>query len=135
MRGLSAPFSSCLALALKAVAHEDFMIVPVPPRPGKVREKGWDQMEEIANLLDRVHGFRVERPLSRSVSVQQKKLGHDARLKNLKGAIRCKAHGTFPGVAWIIDDLVATGSTMDACAEALKGEGVGKVYGMALFYD
>lgn len=134
-RGLSEPFSNCLAYALKVIALKDCAVIPVPPRPGKLREKGWDQMEELAGFLERVHGFRVERPLTRSVTVQQKKLGHEARMRNLKGAIRCAPGKALPPVVWVIDDLVATGSTIAACAEALKGAGVGKVYGLALFYD
>jgi predicted amidophosphoribosyltransferase len=35
----------------------------------------------------------------------------------------------------LFDDVITTGSTLDACAEALKEDGAEQVYGMNLFYD
>ena len=47
-RTLSVYFASLLAKKLREIEKEygSFFIVPVPPRPGKIREKGWDQVEE-----------------------------------------------------------------------------------------
>lgn len=135
LRQLSLCFSRCFALALKRFVSGSYAIVPVPPRPGKIHERGWDQMEEIAGLLERSHGMPVIRPLERLAGIQQKKLGHEGRLTNLKGAITCKKSSPFPETLFVIDDLTATGSTLEVCAEALKSAGAGKVYGLALFYD
>ncbi len=135
LRGLGVPLTELVAIALARLAEGEFGIVPVPPRPGKIRERGWDQMEDIARGLERRHGFYVLRPLTRCAGIQQKKLGRLGRLENLKGAIRCAATGPYPDTIFVIDDLVATGSTLAACAEALKAQGVGKVYGFTLFYD
>jgi len=134
-RGLSEPFATSFALALRRFVGCDLTVIPVPPRPGKIREKGWDQMEEIAGILAKKHAVNVIRPLTRNARIQQKKLGHEERLRNLKGAIRCDGANSFPPVLYVIDDLVATGSTLESCAEALKGAGARKVYGLALFYD
>lgn len=136
VRGLSFPFAQCLAAALqRAALAEPVTVVPVPPRPKKMREKGWDQIEELAGLLERFFGIRVLRALVRTGGIQQKKLGRLARYSNLKGHICLKKGVSLPETVILLDDLMTTGSTIDACAGELKAAGCGKVYGLTLFFD
>lgn len=117
-------------------------IVPVPPRPGKIRKNGWDQVEYLATLMERSRGgsrgtsrghLPVNRCLKRLPSLSQKELGRENRRTNLKGRIvTVRQH---PKIAVLIDDVMTTGSTLDACASALKAAGTEKVYGLCLFYD
>ena len=112
-------------------------IVPVPPRPGKIRENGWDQVEYLARLLERADkksdGLTVNRCLRRLPSQSQKELGLENRLTNLKG--RIVPVRSVPKVAVVLDDVMTTGSTLNACASALKKAGTETVYGLCLFYD
>jgi ComF family protein len=112
-------------------------VVPVPPRPGKIKKAGWDQVEYLAGLLERGNGgggnWRVLRCLKRLPSGVQKKLNREDRQKNLRGRIRLTMPA--PTTAVLIDDVMTTGSTMDACAAALKAGGTERVYGICLFYD
>jgi ComF family protein len=110
-------------------------LVPVPPRPGKIRKNGWDQIEWLARILEqeRNTGLPVRRCLKRSASETQKKLDREKRLANLKG--RISASGRVPETAVLFDDVITTGSTMEACAGALKAAGTRRVYGICLFYD
>jgi ComF family protein len=110
----------------------DFELVPVPPRPGKIRRSGWDQVEYLARRLEK-SGLPVRRCLRRLVSRTQKKLGRRERLENLAG--RFIATAPAPRQALIIDDVMTTGATLEACAAALKGAGAERVCGVCLFYD
>jgi predicted amidophosphoribosyltransferase len=75
----------------------------------------------------------VFRCLKRLPSTSQKKLNREDRQKNLKGRILL-ARRPPPNVI-VFDDVITTGSTLDACAAALKTGGAVKVYGLCLFYD
>ncbi|MDR2259165.1 MAG: hypothetical protein LBE14_08480 [Treponema sp.] len=109
-------------------------VVPVPPRPGKIRRTGWDQIEYLAKLLEKGRGGPpVNRCLKRLPSQNQKELNRENRKTNLRGRIILK--GRAPRQAVILDDVCTTGSTMDACAAALKAGGAETVYGLCLFYD
>ena len=108
-------------------------IVPVPPRPGKIRKTGWDQVEYLARLLEKGNGLFVNRCLKRLRSKSQKELSRENRQTNLRGRIIPTKH--IPKTALIIDDVITTGSTLDACATALKEAGAQVVYALCLFYD
>jgi ComF family protein len=106
--------------------------IPVPPRPGKVKSQGWDQVECIARILEKHHGVPVQRCLKRLASKTQKALGKQDRLTNLKGRIVCVQKP--PEEAIIFDDVFTTGATMNVCAETLKASGTKKVHAICLFF-
>jgi predicted amidophosphoribosyltransferase len=64
-------------------------VVPVPFRRAKIRERGWDQVEELARRLER-GGRRVMRILERLPSGEQKKLGLEERFGNAARAYRVR---------------------------------------------
>jgi ComF family protein len=112
--------------------YPDFELVPVPPRPGKLRRQGWDQVEYLARRLEK-EGFPVRRCLKRTDLRAQKKLARRERLENLEG--RFISTAAAPRKALLIDDVITTGATLESCAAALKGAGAEQVCGVCLFYD
>ena len=120
-RSLAPLIASMFAEAIRS-RWPDRIIVPVPPRPGKERERGWDQVEELARQLEAM-GFELCRPLERGLSAEQKTLGRGERGLNAKKAYYLKPGASAPPHALLIDDVVTTCATLDACARALKGGG------------
>jgi ComF family protein len=107
------------------------VLVPVPPRPGKIRRTGWDQVEHLARLLEK-GPLPVCRCLRRLPSRHQKELNRENRRTNLRGKIVLT--GPAPPRAVILDDVCTTGSTLEACAAALKAGGTETAAALCLFY-
>ena len=139
-------FSKNLALvnlfahkALEVIASnaelENAVIVPVPPRAGKIKDSGWDQVDYLVRKIMKLHSGKiaVSRCLKRKKSRVQKKLSRSERAENLKG--RIFHYGEVPRIALVIDDVITTGSTMEVCCASLKEAKADKVYGFCLFYD
>ena len=136
--GKSLGVARFLAQHLSAAADdfgaEEAVWVPVPPRPGKIKTQGWDQIEHLAKLLESGRKRpRVYRCLKRLPSRSQKELNREQRGSNLKGRIIRTRQ--MPKTAILFDDVITTGETLNACAQALLEGGTEKVYGVCLFYD
>lgn len=142
IRSLSELFSKIAARAVKKTGEK--IIVPVPPRKGKIKEKGWDQIEELCNYLQYFYGFTILRLLKRENKKQQKKLNREERLETIgknyflkeKGAVLKelkKTGGKMPASVCLLDDVCTTGATVEGCAERLKEAGIEKVSVVTLF--
>jgi ComF family protein len=111
---------------------KDAVIVPVPPRPGKIKDAGWDQVDYLVKRLAQLSKVSICRCLKRTKSKIQKSLDRAHRIENLKGRILVCAK--VPKTVLVIDDVITTGSTMEVCSSVLKENGAEKVYGICLFY-
>ena len=91
-------------------------------------------MDEIAGILERSHGVKVSRCLSRGRTAQQKGLDFATRTQNLAGTFRCsRSPGALEAV--VLDDVFTTGATMHECDRALLEEGVRSVRGLCIAVD
>ena len=129
-----APYLAELVAVQASARWPLWPIAPVPPRPGKLRERGWDQVEDLASCLER-RGFELIRPLERMSSTQQKRLGRLDRGSNARASYRLKRGALVPARVLLIDDVVTTGATAEACAAALKAGGAARVAFIALAAD
>jgi competence protein ComFC len=132
-RSLALFFAGLLAVEIEDRWPER-TIVPVPPRPGKIRERGWDQVEEIARALES-RGFPVDRPLERRRSDEQKSLDRGGRGANARKAYALKPGRSSPELPLLLDDVVTTCATLEACARALKEGGARSVSAILLAAD
>ncbi len=140
-RELSFVFAKVLHLFIeKFFSESGYVVVPVPPRPGKIKKKGWDQVDEVCNFLRFFSDVKVMKLLERTSDVQQKKLGREERLhrgENIfvpsKYGLKKLRNAEIPEKVILIDDIVTTGATLQSCFEVLRKLGCIKVEILTLF--
>ncbi|TFG85148.1 MAG: ComF family protein [Spirochaetales bacterium] len=134
-RSLSRLMARYLADGLRTT-YPGAVVVPVPPRPGKLRRKGWDQVEDLARALELRHGVAVARLLGRRGSaIEQKNLDFAGRAANMQGAFAVKAP-LDPSLRYVLlDDVLTTGATLSECARVLKASGATLVAAMVFAAD
>jgi ComF family protein len=97
----------------------------VPGRRRDVRRRGYDHAEVLGRGLAAALGLPAT-PLLRRIGdrADQTTLGGAERRTNLQGA--CAARPCSAGIV-VVDDLITTGATAEACAEALRAGGAATV--------
>lgn len=104
-------------------------VVPVPLHRARRRERGFNQSEGLARAVAHALDRPVNDMLVRTRNTKsQTALDGRHRQENVAGAFRVRDGGS-PGVVLLIDDVLTTGATMRACADALVQAGAGRVFG------
>jgi ComF family protein len=107
------------------------ILVPVPIHPTRLRQRGYNQAALIATALGSATGLPVRELLVRArETTKQHRLDRAARLRNLRDAFR--AATTPPERLIVVDDILTTSATLEACAGALRDAGSVEVYGFAI---
>jgi ComF family protein len=108
----------------------DALVVPVPLHITRLRERGFNQAVLLARRLGRARGLAVaSRALVRTRATHgQPGLGAAARRQNLDGAFALRPGAAVAGRdVVLIDDVLTTGSTADACATVLRAAGAARI--------
>ena len=98
------------------------VIVPVPLHPKKYKKRGYNQSEYIANGLSLVLGKPQDTTTLQRVreNTTQTKKGVYERFENTEGIFELMNINTFLGKhVLIVDDVLTTGSTIEACVRTL----------------
>lgn len=105
-------------------------LVPVPVHPARLKTRGFNQAEKFARRISGPLGIPVNTTLlaRNKNTMPQKDLNPSERLKNLEEAFLALRPPTGLESVILVDDIYTTGSTIEACARALKRAGISKVY-------
>lgn len=98
------------------------VVIPVPLHPKKQRVRGYNQCSLIAKGLSETAGIpSIEGNLIRvSASESQTRKGREQRWASLQEAFEVKKPKSLEGKhILLIDDVITTGATIEACATAL----------------
>ncbi len=103
-------------------------LVPVPLHRTKRRERGYNQSAVLARALGKLSGLPVSERLvlRHRWTRSQTGLSVQERRTNVGGSFRATGPGGGRKVL-LVDDVLTTGATASACAQALKAVGFGEV--------
>lgn len=104
-------------------------LVPMPISKQRLIERGYNQMKLIADTVSAQLGLPIWQPIIRAAQHAQKGLSRVERLEQIKQQFRASPtlEHHYPRVL-ILDDVVTTGSSVHALAQALKQLGCTEVY-------
>ena len=103
-------------------------IIPVPLHPKRLRERGFNQSQQLAHRIGRNMHLEVDTASCSRTVYTEPQTGKDAkqRKRNIKGAFVFDNRRQYHHVA-IFDDVVTTGSTVSELARIIKKAGVERV--------
>jgi ComF family protein len=133
VRRMAGPLAELLVPCITALGPEwgSAVLCPVPLHWLRRWGRGFNQAHLLARLVarsaGRLYGDCLRR--RRSTGSQAKRDGKERRAA-LTDAF--EARSPLPQTIILIDDVCTTGSTLDACASALKRSGVAKVAAIAI---
>ena len=125
---LSLLLEGCVNAHLRKGGIDAIAYVPLHPR--KARARSYNQARLLAEQLSRRLGIPVERNALRRVrwTSTQTRLSAEARRANVSGAFVCPIPDWVEGRRWLlVDDVMTTGATVDACARVLQNHGARRV--------
>ncbi len=111
------------------------VVVPVPLHPARQRERGYNQADLIARPLAR----RLRLPCRSVLLVRTKPrpdklhLSLEERWDSVRGAFATRPGSRVDNLrVLLVDDVMTTGATLDACAQALREAGAKWVAGLTV---
>ncbi len=114
------------------------MVVHVPAHRARLRERGFDQAALLTREVATVAGIPFASAMSRirETAVQARAMDVNERAKNVQGAfevgdpamVRCAN-------VLLIDDVLTTGATLRAAADALRRAGAAAVWALTLAHE
>lgn len=130
---LDKPLARLLLLAVKNAQREHFLtlpevILPVPLHWKRHWQRGYNQTELLAKPLSRWLNIPLDTQSLKRIqhTAPQRELDAQGRRQNLKGAFAYQPIMPYRSVA-LLDDVVTTGSTMNAISLELRRQGVQEI--------
>lgn len=109
------------------------VITSVPMHWSRYLLRGFDHVAYLAKRVAKEQKIPIKKLLRARYSKRQSKLHKKERIKNREHAfILAHKMEKIPETVILLDDVISTGSTANACAKILKSVGVKYVYGFFL---
>lgn len=135
LRALASPLADLLHEYLRENPIPGEVIVPVPLHRKRLKERGYNQSALLARRLGALNGLPVVEDglVRRHLTLPQARTATVAeRRRNVVDAFTCPGWECGEKSVILVDDVMTSGATLDACAAALKSSGVNSVWGLAV---
>lgn len=115
------------------ITDKNFVFIPVPLHKKKLKQRGFNQAEEIAKCLSGIlkipiFGNVLAKTKSTSPQVELEKI---KRQENVKSVFSCQnPELIFNKKILLVDDVFTTGATLEECAKILKQSGAREIWGI-----
>ncbi len=106
------------------------LIIPVPLHPRKMRARGYNQSQFLAEGIAEILGIQINnKTLIRKTATQsQTKKDRYTRFQNLQHTFKVMDKNVLQGKhILLVDDVVTTGATLESCATELQKYSVKKL--------
>lgn len=113
-------------LSRSAVCQGIQVIVPVPLHPSRMRRRGYNQSASFAAGLSESLGipYREDYLARKSMTATQTTKTKLSRWENMRGVFQVPQSAEIADKRiMLVDDVITTGSTLEACAEVLLASG------------
>jgi ComF family protein len=121
-----------LEAPVRSLVEKTDALVPVPLFWTREADRGFNQADLIADAIRLETGRPVFRLLRRFRETEtQTRLHRDERRSNVQGAFLVGEHRDVKRVT-LVDDVVTTGATLEACASVLLRTGVSEVFAITV---
>ncbi|MBC7256997.1 MAG: ComF family protein, partial [Chloroflexi bacterium] len=110
------------------------LVMPVPLHRRRERRRGYNQSALLARTLAKRLALPYEPDLlvRRRDTPSQVGKSREERYLNMEGAFACARPVPSGARILLVDDVLTTGATLEACAAPLKSAGAATVWGMTL---
>ena len=135
MRGLVEDLRPLLMVYLKKQIDRDILhidrtlVVPVPLSTRRLKWRGFNQAEILANTIGKELGLEVAEVLKRTIQKrpQAEITSRPDRINNVKNAFTCTSTLIKDKNILLVDDISTTGSTLEECAKVLRTGGAQRI--------
>jgi ComF family protein len=123
-----------LAVFTRKLGWQVDLVVPVPLGKQRMKERGYNQVGLLARPLAGLLGWRYTPQALVRTRETRSQVGPSPleRKENISGAFRAEPALVVGKDILLMDDVVTTGATLEACSDALVKAGAGKVYALTL---
>jgi ComF family protein len=128
LTSLAEPMARLIGERIGATAAD--IVVAVPLHPSRERMRGYNQSDLLARGIGGTWDIPLERKAirrTRATAPLAKTMHRDERRAVVQGAFAARRELVEGRAILLVDDVVTTGATLDACAEALLDAGAAAV--------
>jgi ComF family protein len=132
--GLADAFAELLIEVFQRAGEETDLVVPVPLGRKRQRERGFNQAAMLAAAFSGKLGIVYRPGAAKRIRETRSQVGLSVpqRRENVAGAFQADPKTISGKRVLLIDDVLTTGATLNACARALKDAGAAAVVALTL---